>query len=134
MAHDSEGWSWWVGKDDERYTTECGSHDEARYIAREEYEGAFIVEAKKPENIALSGYFDADHFLERAEENAYDSHADPEGDAPVFDATPDQREDLQAVVRAAIDQWQAKHSLVFSGFLFSAARNQEWIDGPEDEG
>ena len=133
MTQNSEKWSWWVGKDDERYTTECVSHDEAVMIAREEYEGAWIIEAKKPENILLSAYFDVSRFIEDAEENAYDDHADEEGDSPVFDVTPEHITDLQAMVKAAIDEWQSKHGLVFQGFKFSASRNGEWIAGPEDE-
>lgn len=47
MTYTQENWSWWVGRDDERFTTECESRDEAVYIAREEYEGAWIIEARR---------------------------------------------------------------------------------------
>ncbi|MBN2759497.1 MAG: hypothetical protein JXQ79_03270 [Rhodobacteraceae bacterium] len=133
MTSETENWSWWVGRDEERYTTECATKEEAVYIAREKYEGAYICEAQKLANIKLSGYFDADFFVENAEDNAYDDHGDHESDDVIFDVTPDQRRDLDAMVRAAIDAWQEKHGLKFTGFLFSASRNHEYIDGPEDE-
>ena len=133
MTQNIEKWSWWVGKDDERYTTECDTREEAVMIAREEYEGGYIVEARKPDNIPLSRYFGADQFIEDAEDNAYEDHADEESGVPVFDVTPDHIKDLQAMVGAAIDEWQAKHGLVFSAFKFSASRNEAWIAGPEDE-
>ena len=133
MTQNAEKWSWWVGKDDERYTTECNTRDEAAMIAREEYEGAWIIEAKKPDNILLSAYFDVFRFIEDAEENAYEDHADEDAGDPIFDVTPEQISDLQTMVRAAIDDWQARHGLVFQGFKFSASRNGEWISGPEDE-
>lgn len=130
---ENENWSWWVGSCDERYHTECDSREEAVRIAKEEYDGAHIVEACKPSNIKLSGYFDAHGFMEDADENAWDDHGDPEGDGPVFDATPDQRNDLQVMVRAAMDAWQDKHGLNFTGWRFSAARNHEYIPADEVE-
>ena len=128
-----DGWKWWVGRDDERYTTECDTRDEAVYIAREEYEGAWIIEAKRTAGIKLSGYFDAYQFIEGAEDQAYDDHADEEIGDPVFEMKLEHIAELQDVVRAAIDEWQAKHGLVFQGFKFAASRNQEWIAGPEDD-
>ncbi|TNE55193.1 MAG: hypothetical protein EP341_05430 [Sphingomonadales bacterium] len=130
---ENEEWSWWVGSDEERYTTECGSKEEAVRIAKEEYEGAYIVEAIKPGNIPLSGYFDAHMFMERADENAWDDHGDPEGDMPVFDAPPDLRNDLQDMVRATIDAWQLKHGIKFTSFAFAASRNHEYIPADEAE-
>lgn len=126
-------WRWYVGKDEERYTTECVDRDEAVYIAREEYEGAHIIEACKPVNIPISGYFHAGRFIEYAEDAAYDVHADPESGEPVFDLEPEQMADLQAMVRAAMDEWQAKHGLTFQGFAFSASRNGEYIPAKEEE-
>lgn len=133
MTREAEKWSWWVGRDEERYTTECADRDEAVYIAREEYEGAHICEAQKPANIKLSKYFDADLFVENAEDSAYDDHGDHESDDVIFDVTPDQRQDLDVMVRAAIDAWQDKHALKFTGFLFTVSRNHEYISGPEGE-
>ena len=126
-------WSWWVGSDDERFHTECSSREEAVRIAKEEYEGAYIVEAAKPSNIMLSEYFDAERFLEEADERAYDDHGDPEGCYDeVFATTVAQRSDLEAKVRAAIGAWQDEHGLVFTGYKFSASRSSEYIS-PEPE-
>lgn len=126
-------WSWWVGSDDERYYNECASREEAVRIAKEEYDGAYIVEAAKPSNIMLSEYFVADWFMEGAEEHAYDDHGDPEGGyGTVFEITAAQQADLETKVRAAIDAWQTEHELVFTGFKFSEARNSEYIP-PQQE-
>lgn len=128
-------WSWWVGSSDERFHTECSSHEEAVRIAKEEYEGAYIVEAAKPSNIMLSEYFDAEQFMEEADDRAYDDHGDPEGVYDdIFAITMTQRDDLEAKVRSAISAWQDEHKLVFTGFRFSASRNMEYISPkPESE-
>lgn len=126
-------WSWWVGRDEERFHTECGIREEAARIAKEEYEGGFIIEAQKPGNISLSGYFDAQKFLEDADEAAYENHGDPDGGDPVFDAPPELRDELQSMVRAAIDAWQKKHKLTFKGWQFAATRNLELIAGPLED-
>ena len=123
---DDEGWTWWVGHDDERYTTQCDSRDEAVQIAQEEFEGAYIVEAKKPANIDLAQQFFVDRFLDEAEDRVYDDHADPYGGA-VFNMTKDQRTDLSEKICAAISDWQSLHDLTFQGFKFSAQRNEEYI-------
>ncbi len=122
-----DNWSWWVGHDDYRYSTQCDSREEAVRIAKEEYDGGYIVEACKPSNINISGYFDASLFMENADESAWDDHGDPEGDSPLFDAAQDQCNDLQVMVRAAMDAWQEKHSLTFTGCRFSGERNHEYI-------
>ena len=132
MTTENENWKWWVGHCDERYHTECDDRDEAVYIASEEQEGGWIVEALKPSNIQISKYFDGHMFAEEAEERAYDDHGDPEGDVEIFPIKPDQRNDLQEMVRAAIDAWQDKHGLTFTGFQFSASRNSEYIPAKQN--
>ena len=128
---DDEGWTWWVGYDDERYTTQCDSRDEAVRIAQNEFDGAHIVEAKKPANLDLSLQFYVDRFLEDVEAMVYEDHAEP-GGGPVFDMTKDQKADLSEKIIAAISEWQSSHDLTFQGFKFSAQRNEEFIP-PLDE-
>lgn len=131
MKDDEYGWSWWVGYDEERYHTECATRDEAVRIASEEQYGGYIVEARKPD-LKISRFFDGESFAEDAEEEACEEHGDPETGDPVFDLTPDQIKDLQATVRAAIDAWQEKHCLTFTGFMFSETRNHEHIPAKAD--
>ena len=127
MSDETDEWTWWVGHDDERYHTSCATREEAVQIAQDQG-GGYIVEAQPPASIKLSGYFCAEQFLESAEEDAMESHGDPESDMPIFDTIgADLEKDLQAIVRAAIDAWQEKHSLVFRGWAFSAIRNGEYI-------
>ncbi|EAU45113.1 hypothetical protein [Salipiger bermudensis] len=124
---EQENWKWWVGHDDERFHTECETREEAVYIATEEQEGGHIVEAMKPANIEISRFFDAHLFVESAEDDAAECHGDPEGDILVFDLKPEVRADLEKMVRAAMDAWQEKHSLTFTGFQFAASRNHEYV-------
>lgn len=132
-----DAWSWWVGKDSERYTTECATREEAVRVAQEEHEGAYIVEAVKPGNIKLSDYFRAYDFIEGADERAYDDHADPDGGDSVFMMKPEHVAALEASVRSAIDHWQERNGLVFTGFQFSASRSEEYVPAlnaePEEE-
>ncbi|KZZ28246.1 hypothetical protein A3753_26945 [Sulfitobacter sp. HI0082] len=124
-------WNWWVGHDDERYHTECVTREEAVRVATEEYDGGYIVEAMKPANIKISRYFDVHSFTEAAEQSAFDDHGDPEGDIPIFDITAEHARDLQDMVRATLDAWQEKHGLTFTGFMFQASRNHEYIPAPD---
>jgi hypothetical protein len=74
-------------------------------------------------HIALSQSFDADSFLEGAEDGAEDfSNEDGE---PVFDVSGEQKADLQVMVRAAIDEWQKKHNLGFSSWYFHSCTQEE---------
>ncbi|MDE2342103.1 MAG: hypothetical protein KGL63_01705 [Betaproteobacteria bacterium] len=122
-------WTWWVGHDDERFHTECATRDEAVQIARTEG-GGYIVEATQCKDVRLSGYFDADYFLDTANETACDI-GDPDGD-PMFDLLSEQEADLQIMVRAAIDAWQDKHGLKFRAFRFDGQRNLEFIPDEEE--
>lgn len=131
MTDETQDWMWWVGHDEERYHTPCETREEAAYIAQEQRGGGYIVEALKPANIKISGYFDSGLFIENADDAAWEDHADPDGDYTLFEVTPDQQEDLQAMVRQTMDAWQEKHSLIFTGWKFSAQRNEEYISPAE---
>lgn len=132
----TEEWKWWVGSDDERFTTECNTREEAVQIARDEYEGAYIIEATRPSNIKLSSYFSVVRFIEDAEDRAYDDHADEDGNDYVFNFPPGKSveiiNDLESVVQAAIDDWQERNGLTFTGFKFTQVRNQEYIPPVEE--
>lgn len=120
-------WKWYVGYHEEEYSS--GPYEtraEAVQIAKEEYEGGWIIEAyKRPESLAR--YFNANNFLEHAEEAAYDL-ANESGD-PIFDPTGPQIDDLETRVRATIEKWQADHKLEFIPWTFTGQRNLERIDG-----
>lgn len=131
---EQENWKWWVGNDEERYHTECDTREEAIFIASEEQEGGYIVEALKPVNIPISRFFYATIYIENAEGYAYDIHGDPEGDISIFDVPPDLCADMEVMVRSAMDEWQEKHGLTFTGFQFQRCRNHEYVPAkPESE-
>lgn len=121
-------WSWWVGSSEEAYHTECGSREEAIRIAREDYGGAHICEARK-DRLDLGEFFDANDFLERADDAADDDHGG-EGADPLFDVAPDKEAALQQAVRATIRKWQADHGLTFVPWRFTEVRNEEFVPAP----
>lgn len=131
MADQEKGWSWWVGSNEETYSTECATREMALDIVASEYHddgvGAFICEARQdPLDLAL--YFDAPSFLESADESACELI--PDGGDPLFEVTPEQGEALEVAVRDAIRKWQADHGLVFTPFMFTASRNAEYLPPP----
>ena len=131
MTQDTE-WKWWVGHDEEHYTTECDTRGEAIQVALEEYEGAWIVEAKKPPNLVLSDFIGVESLIESAEESAYEDYADPHGN-PLFLVTPEQETELRSKVKAAVDMWQEDNKLIFSSYKFYDQRRCEYIQAPDTE-
>lgn len=120
-------WKWYVGNDEAIYTSgPYDTREEAVQIARDEFEGGYIIEAYKLP-VELSAFFDANRFLEDAEELAYDL-TNELGD-PIFDPTGAQIDDLEKRIRVAIKQWQEDHKLVFMPFMFTGTRNGEYING-----
>jgi hypothetical protein len=126
-------WGWYVGYTDESYPS--GPHntrEEAVQIAKEEFEGGYIVEAyRRP--IDLSQHFEVDRFLEDFEDSNYDL-GNEDGD-PLIDITPAQEKELEEMVRQAIKNWQTRNGLVFLPCAFTDTRNEEYIHGEvEDTG
>jgi hypothetical protein len=124
-----EIWKWYVGSCEEEFHTTCDSREEAVETALG-YGGAWIIEATKGAPLKLSAYFDTDRFLEDAEDRADDLKG-PDCEA-LFYVTFDQGNDLEAMVRAAIDAWQERHGLKFVPWVFVQTRNLQWIDKPQE--
>ncbi len=125
MSEDQKDWGWYVGRDEEVYTSGPETRENAIRIARDEYEGAHICEAYKAP-VSLASMFDAHGWLEDCEDAAWEVHIGENGDL-LFDVTPEDREALQVAVRAAIEKWQAERGLTFMPFMFTEARNHEYI-------
>lgn len=125
-------WMWWAGRSDDIYT--IGPLPTRDDVIAEGYanfdDGFHIVEATKAESIPLSHFFDADCWLENAEDSAFDDFGSHEHDAPVFDLSTGQKVVFQDAVRAAMDKFQADEKLTFTGFLFISQRNEEYISQP----
>lgn len=119
-------WYWWVGRDEEVYTDQCDSREEALEVVNSDYDTAYICEAIKRQ-LKLADIFDAGRFLEDSNENVYDDYIGENGDT-LFEATNEQQKDLQEMVCAAMDAWQKKHSLRFVPFMFSETRNEEYVE------
>ena len=125
----NKDWKWWVGYDEEAYTTQCATRSEAVQIAREEYGGAWIVEATNPPEIKLSWFFDAEQFLDQAEDQAWDSYANHDSPEALFELTEEQLGELQTTVRNAISQWEAERGLKFTSWQFGQMCPPEYIRG-----
>lgn len=108
------------------------------YDTREEAEAEakanehrLIVQATKGP-IRVSRFFDQAEFIEQAEESLYDV-ANEDGD-PLLDFPRDVNLDLQARVRAAIDEWQVEHQLSPVAWRFDGSGPVEiaaWAQEPE---
>lgn len=124
---------WWWGRNDERFTGPFRTRDEAISEARHDdlHMGFYIVQAELHDPLRLSDCFEADRFVEMAEDDVYDMR-DHESDDAIFDIGEIAMEDLQATVRAAIGAWQEKHGLIFNPWAFKWQGVSEWF-APEEE-
>jgi hypothetical protein len=131
MSNEQE-WKWFSGSNEEEFSDGPFDTREQAIAALDGYAGFVMLARKVP--LRLSGYFDADRFLEGAEDSAYDmansayDMANEDGD-PVFDISSDQQADLEARVRAAIEAWQYAHNLTFMPWAFNGTKNLERIEG-----
>jgi hypothetical protein len=121
----TDDWKWWAGSNDEYYHSSCTTREEA--IACLGGEGGFICEAIILP-IQLSSFIDATDLLDRADENVDRS----ENLNEIFIITAEQEVDLDRRLKAACDEWQLAHGLVFRSDLFTMVRNNEQIS-PEPE-
>jgi hypothetical protein len=122
MSNEQE-WKWYSGSNEEEFSDGPFDTREQAIAALDGYAGFVVLARKVP--LRLSGYFDADTFLENAEDAAHDA-CNEDGD-PVFDISSDQQEDLQARIRAAIEAWQYAHNLTFMPWAFNGTKNLERI-------
>jgi hypothetical protein len=126
-------WEWYVGHTDESYSSgPFATREEAVQVAKEEFEGGYIIEAYK-QPLDLPAFFEVDRFLEDFEDNNYE-HGSENGD-PLIDISPAQEKELEEMVRQAIKNWQTRNGLVFLPWAFTDTRNEEYIHGEvEDTG
>ena len=130
MGANDHDWKWYSGDNDEAF---CGGPFDTREqaIAALDGYGGYVIEAQKTD-LRLSDMFDAEEFLEAAEERAYDL-CNEDGD-PIFDVSEDQEKDLRARVRATIDAWQDDHGLKFVPWRFTDQRNLERVESDSPGG
>ena len=144
-THDE--WLWYAGRDDEHY--QFGPHktrDDAIAEAKDNCCGDFqddkgvwklgihLCEATNPP-IPLSDWIEADWVMEQAETSLTDNDrvGSDFDEGPFFDCTPEQEKDLEAAIKLACNEWQARHNLVFTCSTFLNMRNTEYLvlDHPE---
>ncbi|QEU08201.1 hypothetical protein [Paracoccus yeei] len=123
--------AWYSSNDEEVWS---GGPYETRKEAEQEAKASehrLIMQATKWP-IRVSRFFDQADFIERAEESLYDI-ANEDGD-PILDFTPEVNLDLQARVRAAIDEWQVAHQLSPVAWRFDTSGDVEIAAWAKSEG
>jgi hypothetical protein len=132
-------WQWWAGSHEEWMTVgPCDTKEQVIQEATQDgigewkddnekwFQSFHIVEARQ-DPLKLSEWIGLDYILERADESLADSDrvSCENDDGPWFECTKDQEADLISRIRAACDNWQADHALVFTCPTFSHSRNHE---------
>lgn len=89
-----------------------------------------ICEAENPPLLLSDWFPDADWLLDHAEDQVADSDrvASECDEPPYFEGiTPAQKADLEQSIKAAVNQWQDRHGLVFKVRTFAQMRNEETV-------
>lgn len=114
--------AWYTSNDEECWSGgPYDTREEAEVCAKSDEHRLIIQATKCP--IRVSKMFDQGSFIEDAEEHLYDL-CNEEGD-PLLDFKPEVNLDLQARVRAAIDEWQVAHQLSPQGWRFDSSDDFE---------
>lgn len=130
-------WKWWVGTTDERFGDgPFNTREEAIAFGRRDYaDGFYLTRATRfgvDGLLKLSELLEIKDVLVEMEENGrFEEMHDPDGD-PFFDFTSEQLNDLDAMIKATCDAWQAKHGAKIQAFLFKDFERPTWV-GPEEE-
>lgn len=137
-------WLWYAGDNDETFSIgPCSTKEEIIANAVGDGIGEWLDDSEDPplrmqtfditearqDPLRLSDWIEADTLLERADEclSNGDRVSTDYDDAPWFNADAAQEADLVRRVKAACDEWQAHHGLVFKCNTFSHQRNSETI-------
>lgn len=138
-------WNWWASYDGgERLTIgPAKSRDELIQMLRSdrcgEYQddqGQWRLKAHiceyRDNNQDLAEWLDVEEILDLAAERMDDNGCGAEEDCPhpLEEITPDQANDLQATIRAAVREWQQRHRLPLHCWYFRESRNSETLDIP----
>lgn len=120
-------WHWYAGDNDEVYTTgPHSSRDEALTEAcGMGWERIVLCEACKVP-VKLSSYFSTEGILEAVSED--DDLTNEYGDGVEISTTPEQSRELEALVRAVIDDWQARHKIIIDPWAFTEVRKVEEVE------
>lgn len=127
---DHTKWYWARFDDTECWSGGVPTRDDAVRDGRSEFDddvGFYITKASNPPVMLADWIGDADDLLTRAEESIMDSDrvSHEHDESGIFAATPEQIADLSARIRAACNEWQASHGLVFTVRTFA------WMSQPD---
>lgn len=108
------------------YSADGGEYYTGGFATKEEAEGeaagddpdrVYTIAYCHTHVLKLSDFFDADDWLERLADGGTDDYTGEDGD-PVFDMSKKDEQDLQKLIRAAIDTFQVQRGLRFKSYWF----------------
>jgi hypothetical protein len=133
--------TWWVGPNEEWFTSECATLEEAVAEAQSSEDGAWVVQATRW-NVALSGIAfsgeSIDMLLDLGFDDDNEDFCETFGDdtgnhqvaIPVI--TPEQKAQLLKRLKRTMDLWQMENKIFLPSTVFARTANQEWIDAKTD--
>lgn len=77
--------------------------------------------------LKLSSFFDVDEWMTELSEGKTDDYTGEDGD-PVFDMTKKHEQELQTLIRAAIDSFQVQRGLRFKSYWFHSCTQEYTFD------
>lgn len=130
MEEKDEGWRWWIGTDEERYSLELpagSTREDAITEGRAQYaddEGFFIILARMGVPSLPDGQDLFEMFTDKNEDLG-----DPDGDNFGADVviTKDAEDELTAKLHEAFAAWLDKHKLWPQVYTFAGTCNAEYI-------
>lgn len=136
-------WRWWCSSDAETYQGPHFTREDAiaaglDYSMGEHRDESgklmchfYIAEARQAP-LLLSDWIDVERMIIDADETLSESDrtAAECDEGPFFEVSSEQHNDLEARIKAACNEWQKAHALVFTCKTFSDSRNQETILRP----
>ena len=145
MESKQNHWGWWYGRNEESpmagpFATRQDAINEAvgdgSYVETEDQQDVhrFYVLHAEQAPVRLADWIPADTILEHAEEAISESDrvCYEYDDGPWFSVTADQDADLQQRLKAACDEWQTAHGLVFRVNTFSDSDSGEFVAIPAE--
>lgn len=129
---DYRKWYWARYDDSEAWHGGVQTRDDAVREGRADFDlddGFYIVEASNPPVMLADWIGDGDDLIDRAHDQLFDSDriSSEHDDGDIFTVTPEQVADLTARIRAACNDWQAAHGLVFTVRSFASMEVAEYV-------
>jgi hypothetical protein len=132
VVMDYKKWYWARFEDSETWWGGVPTREDAILEGRsdcDDDEGFYICEASNPPVTLADWIGDGDDLIDKAHDSLFDSDriSYEHDDRDIFTATPEQVADLTTRIRAACNEWQAAHGLVFTVRSFEDMSVPEYV-------